>query len=117
MTNYTYKNHLKSWKSLVTSYEQTRAGFISLALEKNRQATPYIEEAKALKTANSALDRIRKAFLTEKLSPKTFFIGAAIENAMATEIFNQLEQGIMNNEANLTEDQQLVSICEWLINL
>lgn len=30
-----YKYHLESSDDLVTSYEQTRAGFIALALEKN----------------------------------------------------------------------------------
>ena len=44
-----YKNHLNSGESLVTPYERTRAGFVALALEKNRKATPYVEEAKALK--------------------------------------------------------------------
>ena len=44
-----FNNHLKSYKSLITPYEETRAGFISLALEKNRKATPFVEEAKALK--------------------------------------------------------------------
>ena len=34
---------------LVTSREQTRAGFISFALEKNRRSTPIIENAKSLK--------------------------------------------------------------------
>ena len=44
-----FNNHLKSYKNLLTPYEETRAGFISLALEKNRKATPFVEEAKALK--------------------------------------------------------------------
>ncbi len=44
-----FRCHLKSYKSLITPYEETRAGFILLALEKNRKATPFIEEAKALK--------------------------------------------------------------------
>lgn len=43
--------HLKSDKDLVTPYESTRAGFVSLALEKNRRATPFIEQARALKIA------------------------------------------------------------------
>ena len=43
-----YKNQIKSSKDLVTSYEATRAGFIEIALEKNRKATPFVEEAKAL---------------------------------------------------------------------
>ena len=37
---------IKSANDLVTSKEQTRAGFITLALEKNYLAVPYIEEAK-----------------------------------------------------------------------
>uniref|UniRef100_UPI0018E56397 AvaI/BsoBI family type II restriction endonuclease n=1 Tax=Cyanothece sp. BG0011 TaxID=2082950 RepID=UPI0018E56397 len=56
MTNLDYKKHLSSWESLVTSYEQTRAGFISLALEKNRKATPFVEEAKALKSMASKIE-------------------------------------------------------------
>ena len=45
--------HLKSSKDLETTYEAVRAGFVALALEKNRQATPYIQEARALKVAAS----------------------------------------------------------------
>lgn len=48
-----YLNHLKSSDDLVTNYEATRAGFVALALERNRQATPYIAEAKALQAAAS----------------------------------------------------------------
>ncbi|OQX61599.1 MAG: restriction endonuclease, partial [Anaerolinea sp. 4484_236] len=44
-----YHNHLNSAEDLVTSYEETRAGFINMALEKNRESTPYIAEAKAVK--------------------------------------------------------------------
>ncbi len=69
------------------------------------------------KTANSALDRIRRAFSSKRLKPKTFFIGAAIENSMAVEIFNQLTSGLMTNAANLTDENQLVSVCRWLISL
>ena len=69
------------------------------------------------KTANSALDRIRKSFSKKKLKPKTFFIGAAIENSMAAEIFKQLKSGNLNNAANLTNDEQLTSICDWIVNL
>lgn len=69
------------------------------------------------KTANSALNRIRTSFEKKKLKPQTFFVGAAIENAMAIEIFKQLKSGAMKNAANLTNDKQLISICEWIINL
>jgi type II restriction enzyme len=69
------------------------------------------------KTANSAMNRIRSSFDKNKLNPKTFFIGAAIESAMAIEIFKQLQTVSMDNAANLTNDKQLTEICDWIINL
>jgi hypothetical protein len=45
---------LKSSADLVTSYEAVRAGFVTLALEKNRRANPFVEEARALKVAASS---------------------------------------------------------------
>ena len=69
------------------------------------------------KTAKSALERIRSAFHKRNLSPKTFFIGAAIEKAMSEEIFDQLKNGVLSNAANLTNEKQLFSICKWLIHL
>lgn len=45
----TEKIHIKSAEDLVTSHEQTRAGFIEAALAKNHKAKPYIEQAKTLK--------------------------------------------------------------------
>ena len=69
------------------------------------------------KTANSALDRIRKSFSAKDLSPLTFFLGAAIEKSMADEIYKQLEAKTLTNAANLTEEKQLFSACNWLIQL
>jgi len=69
------------------------------------------------KTANSALDRIRKAFKEKKLKPYTFFVGAAIEKAMAKEIFSQLQKGTLSCAGNLTVDKHLIEICGWLIDL
>ena len=40
---------IKNSEDLVTSREQTRAGFIAFALEKNRRSTPIIESAKSLR--------------------------------------------------------------------
>ena len=45
-----HNNCISSAENLVTTREQTRAGFIEAALEKNRKAQPYIEEAKTLKS-------------------------------------------------------------------
>jgi len=69
------------------------------------------------KTAHTALNRIRTGFKKKKHVPKTFFIGAAIERSMAAEIFKQLEKGTLDNCANLSNDQQLTEVCNWLINL
>lgn len=69
------------------------------------------------KTARTALNRIHEAFSKHKLKPHTFFIGAAIETKMATEIWRMLKAGSLENAANLTNDDQLVSISRWLCSL
>lgn len=69
------------------------------------------------KTANTALERIRKSFAAKRLKPYIFFIGAAIEKAMAGEIFNQLKKRTLACAGNLTNDKQLVEICGWLTDL
>ncbi len=67
------KHIIKTPEDLVTSREQTRAGFIAFALEKNRRSTPIIENAKSFKvlaskakTAKDLLDipEIQPALLT-----------------------------------------------------
>lgn len=45
-----YKLHLNSSSDLITTYEETRAGFVAQALEKTRRAEPFLEEARSLKT-------------------------------------------------------------------
>lgn len=69
------------------------------------------------KTARTALDRIREAFSKAGTTPHTFFIGSAIEKKMSIEIWKQLELGILSNAANLTDENQIVSISQWLCNL
>lgn len=70
------------------------------------------------KTGNSALNRIRTGF-KEAGYPRmqTSFIGAAIERSMAEEIYQQLEDGILSNASNLTNNNQLTEYCNWLIEL
>jgi hypothetical protein len=69
------------------------------------------------KTARSAFDRIRDAFGKKKLRPHTFFIGAAIESRMADEIWEMLQDGRIENAANMTDDAQLASIARWVCSL
>jgi type II restriction enzyme len=65
--------HLSCSADLITPSEEIRSGFVTLALERNRQATPFIEQARALKViALQAktpidllkIDEIRPALLT-----------------------------------------------------
>jgi type II restriction enzyme len=69
------------------------------------------------KTAATALKRIRESFEREGLNPLTFFIGAVIEKAMAKEIFEQLQNKTLSHAANLTNEEQLTMICQWIIKL
>ena len=69
------------------------------------------------KTARTSLIRIQKAFSKKGFSPYIFFVGAAIENSMAEEIWHQLENGTLNNAANLTDVNQVASLCGWLCGL
>ena len=64
------------------------------------------------KTAYGALARIREKF--QKGQPKLFFVGAAIEDSMADEIFSQLQTGLLNYAANLNASQQVSDLAAWL---
>ncbi len=69
------------------------------------------------KTARTALTRIQRAFAKGGLSPRLFFVGAAIEKKMADEIWEQLQEGTLDNAANLTEQNQTASLARWLSSL
>ncbi|MBL7998922.1 MAG: restriction endonuclease [Candidatus Kapabacteria bacterium] len=65
--------HIRSADDLVTSREETRAGFIAMALEKNYIAVPYIEEAKSL-----------KALASQVKKPKDLLTVIALRNGLVT---------------------------------
>jgi hypothetical protein len=69
------------------------------------------------KTARTALERIRAAFAEHHHGPKTFFIGAAIDAKMASEIWVMLQAGRLDNAANLTVGDQIASVTRWLCSL
>lgn len=69
------------------------------------------------KTAQTALSRIREAFEKAGHKPYIFFIGSAIESKMASEIWDQLQNDILANAANLNDDNQLASLSHWLCSL
>lgn len=69
------------------------------------------------KTARTALQRVHSAFESTGYQPLTFFIGAAIETSMASEIWQQLETGHLTNAANLNRHDQVASVSRWLCML
>jgi len=62
-------------------------------------------------------DNVRTAFASHNLLPDLFFIGAIIVDSMAEEIWNQLEDGTLQNAANLTNPDQVASLSNWLVEL
>lgn len=64
------------------------------------------------KTAGTALHRIRQTF-QNRIS--IVYVGAAIEKAMAREIYAQLVTGDLSYVANLTNDNQLSILCDWMV--
>ncbi len=79
-------NHLiKLATDLITSREETRAGFIAMALEKNFMAIPYIEEAKSLKNLAS---RVKKPM--ELLKIDDLRIGLLTASGLSDKALNYL---------------------------
>ncbi len=69
------------------------------------------------KTARTALARISENFKKYKSKPYLFFAGAIIEKEMAKEIWGDLKNKRLTNAANLTNPEQLISLCTWLVSL
>ncbi len=67
------------------------------------------------KTARSALDRIAGSFSTP--TPGLVFIGAAIEDSMAQEIIQRMQEGKLVGVANLCKPQQIERLVNWLVDL
>jgi hypothetical protein len=68
-----YLRHLRSVEDLITRPQDVRAGFVALALERNRRATPYVTEGRLLRVEASKVteplllkqvDQIQAALLT-----------------------------------------------------
>lgn len=89
---------IHSAKDLITSHEQTRAGFIEAAMAKNIKAKPYIEQAKTLKSIASAVKT------PDKLIEKTEIYSALLTAA-----------GLSDKACNyFTEEDKKVAIQELI---
>jgi len=85
-------NIIKTSEDLVTSREQTRAGFIAFALEKNRRSTPIIESAKSLKILASKARTAKD--LQNILEIQPALLTAAGLSDKATNYFNDEDRKI-----------------------
>ena len=78
---------IKTPEDLVTSREQTRAGFISFALEKNRRSTPIIENAKSFKILASKAKTAKDLLNISEIQPA--LLTAAGLSDKAVNYFNE----------------------------
>ncbi len=69
------------------------------------------------KTGNTALGRIRDAFASQNIPIYTSFIGVAIQESQANEIYAQLKSNELSYAINLNNDKQLTEYCKWIIGL
>ena len=107
-----YLRHLSTSADLITVPAEIRAGFVALALERNRQATPFVEQAHALKISAMhakrpnellGIEGIRTALLTasgfsEKATTHTD------ETDKTTAIQNFIERFLEPAGANFVEE-------------
>lgn len=95
-----YQDHLFSAADLTTPYAEVRAGFIALALEKNRKATPYVEEAKALKTLAAKAETPSELLQFTELRPAMLTAAGVSEKAaghLTEEDKTSAVQGLIEN--------------------
>lgn len=62
-------------EDLVTTHEQTRAGFISIALEKNHIGDPYVKNARAFKSMVAGTTKPEDFLAMPKI--RTFLLSAS----------------------------------------
>ena len=108
---------LFNWQHDTLSKDVHKSGPAYIALGELKGGIDPAGADEHWKTARTALGRIHSSFAKQKLKPKTFFVGAAIEAKMASEIWSMLQAAELDNAANLTEDDQIASITRWLCSL
>ena len=64
-----YLRHLSTSPDLITAPEDIRAGFVALALERSHQATPFIEQARALKVSAMSAEHPNDLLKIEGIQP------------------------------------------------
>lgn len=95
-----YLSHLATSQDLVTTYEARRAGFVRAALEKNRLADPFVQDAKTLRIkaqkARTPIDLIEMEGVYAGLLTAAGLSDKAIKNLDQQEKRQLVEEFIKN---------------------
>ncbi len=90
------KSIIKQSSDLITTWEQTRAGFISFALEKNRRSTPIVESAKSLKVLASKATTAKALLKITDIRPALLTAAGLSDKAIS--YFSEKDKDIAINE-------------------
>jgi type II restriction enzyme len=94
---------IKTSADLVTSREQTRAGFIAFALEKNRRSTPIIESAKSLKVLASKAKTAKDLLKISDIKPALFTAAGLSDKAVGYFTEEDKDKAILSLIENFLE--------------
>jgi type II restriction enzyme len=94
---------IKHPEDLVTSREQTRAGFIAFALEKNRRSTPIIESAKSLKVLASKAKTAKDLLKISDIKPALLTAAGLSDKAVGYFTEADKDKAILNLIENFLE--------------
>jgi len=90
------ENIIKQASDLITNREQTRAGFINFALEKNKRSTPIIESAKSLKVLASKASTPKSLIEISDIRPALLTAAGLSDKAIS--YFTEKDKDIAINE-------------------
>ena len=78
----TYRQHLSTSSDLITSQKEIRTGFVALALEKSRTATPIVGQARTLNASAMSVKQASDLMKDDELKP-ALLAAAGVSNKAA----------------------------------
>ena len=98
-----YRHHLSTSSDLITSQEEIRTGFISLALEKSRLATPIIEQARAIRVSAMSVKQASDLMKDDELKPVLLATAGVSDKAARHMLSNDRDEVITRFVSNVLE--------------
>lgn len=98
-----YRHHLSTSSDLITSQEEIRTGFISLALEKSRLATPIIEQARAIRVSAMSVKQASDLMKDDELKPVLLAAAGVSDKAARHMLSNDRDEVITRFVSNVLE--------------